>query len=174
MRKVLFSIFLVFLFTGCVVQGLYSDYNKLSENEREKIVDISDKKDISDLKDFKRIYLITPENLKLALSKNERNVIYLWNPFCSATSCISPSIAKRVADERGYKFWLITDSFLLRNANFDFPIYAIKESLQRKTRAKYVKNFAKELGCGKYDFELFIVYDKNEYLCYDNIEDIPT
>ena len=171
----LLIISVAFIFAGCTIQGLYSGYNNLSQEEKKKVIDLPFQADISDLTTSGSIYLITPENLKSAVQAHNRNVIYLWNPLCSNTTCVSPAVAKTEAEKSGHKLWLVSTHFFndMTNLDFGIPIYGIKESVERKTTSKYLKSFVKEMGCENYDFELFIVFNEGSYRYLNDISHLP-
>lgn len=171
----LLTFLLAFLLVECTIQGLYSGYNDLSGQEKKKVTDISLYTDISNISNLDSVYLITPEDLKTALQAYNRNIVYLWNPLCSNSSCVPPSLAKAEIEKRGYRFWLIATFFSndLFNANFDAPVYGIKESVNRKRAQRYLKDFVKGLGCEDYDFELFIIFNEDSYEYMNDISRLP-
>lgn len=167
-------IFASLLFSGCVIQGLFSGYDTLSKEDKERVIDVSDQADILEVENYNSVYLITPENLKQAMRGYDRNVIYLWNPFCKNETCISPSIARIKAEEKGYTFWLVSTSFYNNIATIDFgiPVYGMTESVERKIVSKYIKNFVKNIGCENYDYESYIVFNESGYRYLNDIEDL--
>lgn len=145
MKKLYLFILTPFLIS-CSITGLTSDYNKLSEREKEAITSYSLEENYTD----KKVYRINGIQLLAEIKKHPKALVYEFTNGCISATCYPLVIFENYAKENNYKLFLVMNGYnnikesLAENINT--PLFSIDEIYyESKFRNKYIKKFTKDL-----------------------------
>jgi hypothetical protein len=132
--------------------GNKSGYNLLTEEEKEKIVFLSDTNILPTAFDSTKYYAVLPEHLKNYMSNFDSCIIYFWEQECKGDLCFSPSVYQQFCNKYNYKFIFIPQGYYYiryidkHNKGIDYPFFCVN-SFYYKTDLKnnYIKRFKKSL-----------------------------
>ena len=111
MKKIIILISLIGFTSSCVVQGWTNDYERLSESQKAKIIEIETFQDIH--KGF--IYKINGQQLREELRNLAKSIVYIFSNGCSSDLCKPISVYEDYASRNGYNLFLVMNGF----ANLD-------------------------------------------------------
>ena len=165
------------LLTSCSIGGIFTDYNKLSKQEKENVVTYAG--NISDIRDYTKIYKITVEQVKQYISEKKNVVVYDYVPFCRSENCVSPKILINEAKLKGYDALIITNTYLdaFIAVGNDFPLLVIDNSkYNTKLRGKYTDLFYQNLlgvSLKSINYASYNLFKEGKYTrSYKNSKDI--
>jgi hypothetical protein len=83
------------LFASCritfEVHGYHSEYAKLSDEDKEMIVFLSEDEKMNEAcTDKSKVYGITARQLQEFMAEHDSVLLYIWKPYCNGFNCISP------------------------------------------------------------------------------------
>jgi len=150
--------FLAILLTSCAVAGLTNDYNKLSNQNKLKIVKLANFKTLS----VNSIYELSASELKTELKNHSKSIVYVFTNGCTSNLCMPLSHYQNFAKENKYKLFLVMTGYADLNEtlvqNVNEPLFSINSAYYNtKYRFKYTQFFENELQ------NLPIKYKEKEY-----------
>ena len=176
-RRPLLTIAICLLLVSCSIGGIYTDYNKLSIQEKNNVVALTG--NISDIQDYTKLYKTTAEQVKQYINEKKNVVVYNYVPFCRAENCISPNMFINEAKLKGYSALVITNTYLdaFIAVGNDFPLLIIDNSkYNTKVRGKYTERFYQDLlgvSLKSINYASYHLYKDGRYIkSYKNSKDI--
>lgn len=158
MKITISSILIVFALISCsingsLVNGLTSDYNKLSPEEKSKVVNLVNFDNI----DNRNIYKINGVQLKNELQKYPKSLVYIFTNGCTSKFCLPMSNYENFAKENNYKLFLVmnaynrmNDTTKQRSEVFTAPLFAIDNDFYnsniRNNYTRFFENDLREIG----------------------------
>ena len=146
------SIFAIIILQSCRVDlGLQSQYKRLSENDKEKIIFLEPNAEICELKKDGKIYGITGKQLLECIETQENVMVYFWKWSCTSDLCYPLIHVQKYCDERGLILYaVVADSYrsrmFLELESLSKPLFAINEfHYQEKKPTKFIKLFMEDL-----------------------------
>lgn len=139
----LFLILSAFFFTSCTITGLTDGYSQLSPALKEK-VGYSSKGDTVN----KAILMVNGKELRERFDPNKTNVVFIYNPYCSAETCVHPSYVLRrlPKDAKLYVVPTILHPRAIKEAEEEYETYGMdKYYYDSKYVFKYVERFIEDL-----------------------------
>jgi hypothetical protein len=137
--------------------GYKSGFSRLNEEEKQKIIFLSEKETLPAVYDSTKFYAITALHLKAYMSQFDTCLIYLWSPNCSADLCLSPLVYIKYCRKNNYQLILIPESYYYLRDVEDFrsamgtPILCINSfHYKNDILNQYVKAFKKDLFDNQY------------------------
>jgi len=153
--KYIYIIFIVtsILFQNCGISviGLYSDYEKLSEIDKEKIVFLNENDGICEIKKDEKIYAITGSQLLDCIETKENVLVYIWTPYCTQPTCYPLSHVQKYCASNGLILYVIANYYdseriFSEQESIDLPLFSMNERYyKRKLRHSYSKKFINDL-----------------------------
>ena len=141
----LVALFAIGRLTGFVVvesDGYHSEYAKLSDDKKARVMDITD---MDSLKADGNVYRVRHEQVKHYLNGRGKAVVYSYIPYCTKEGCVDPVECFRKCDEAGVELLLISELYykLFENTtDYPQPVFVINsESYGTDDREDYVKQF---------------------------------
>jgi len=136
MSKNIIYIIVSIFFSSCIITntpGFYSGYSKLTEQEKNNIVFTEPDLDISNLQNDGKIYAISGTQLKNCILKEQKSLVYFWDPYCHSQKCYSVDLMQEFCEKNGL-------------ALKQYPMFSINEKYY-KTRYcnRYYTLFVKDL-----------------------------
>ena len=138
-------LFVIGRLTGFVVvesDGYHSEYAKLSDDKKARVMDITD---MDSLKADGNVYRVRHEQVRHYLNGRGKAVVYSYIPYCTQKSCVDPVDCFRMCDEAGVELLLISELYykLFENTtDYPQPVFVINsESYGTDDREDYVKLF---------------------------------
>ncbi len=107
MKKILILFSLIGLTSSCIVQGWTNDYEKLSDSQKKKIIEIENFQDLH--KEF--IYKINGQQLREELRNHSKSIVYIFSNGCSSDLCKPISVYEDYALRNGYDLFLVMNGF---------------------------------------------------------------
>ena len=146
MKKILILLSFIGFTSSCIVQGWTNDYDKLSETQKNKIVEVVNFQDVH--KEF--IYKINGQQLREELKNHAKSIVYIFSNGCSSELCKPISVYEDFALTNGYKLFLVMNGFTNLNATLKQPISNVlfvidNYHYDEKVNYKYTKYFINEL-----------------------------
>ena len=176
-RRPLLTIAICLLLVSCSIGGIYTDYNKLSIQEKNNVVALTG--NISDIQDYTKLYKITAEQVRQYIREKKNVVVYDYIPFCKAETCISPYVFINAVTAKGYAPLIITNTYLdaFIAVGKDFPLHIIDNSkYNTKVRGKYTERFYQDLlgvSLKSINYASYHLYKDGRYIkSYKNSKDI--
>ena len=105
MKKTLYFLVVSILITSCIsisVGGIYNEYNKLTETQKENVVFLDVDKSLEGLNNDGRVYSITGKQLKRELMKQDTSLVYFWSPHCESEICVLVEACQEYASQKKY------------------------------------------------------------------------
>lgn len=168
---------LCLVLTSCSIGGIFTDYNKLSKQEKDNVVTY--KGNISEIQDYTKLYKITAEQVRQYIREKKNVVVYDYTPFCKAETCISPYVFINAVTAKGYAPLIITNTYLdaFIAVGKDFPLHIIDNSkYNTKVRGKYTERFYQDLlgvSLKSINYASYHLYKDGRYIkSYKNSKDI--
>lgn len=134
-KKLILGLLIFSIIMGCVVpnfKGLKSDYKKLSQDEKAKVVKFQDELIIKRLLQDDTIYSISSKPIENYISIDKEDVvIYIWSPNCSSPYCYPIEYVQEICSRRDQKLIVIIEYFdmsQIRTQKLDvleFPLFSI-------------------------------------------------
>jgi hypothetical protein len=142
----------IFFLNSCAnLVGFYSDYEKLSKDDKEKIVFLDSNYDICDLKKEGKIYAVTGTQLRKCIETKDSVMIYKWVPHCKSEFCYSLSYVQKYCDSNNLLLFVVMDYYasnrmFIEMENISQPLFSINERYYKKRiRSGYSKRFMRDL-----------------------------
>lgn len=168
----LFFILSVFLLQSCIVvqlSGYKSGYEKLSEEEKSRIVILEEKSSIGQLSTSDTIYKIKADQLLRFMESEDSVVLHFWSPHCSSPLCYPIDYVNKSYQAKGYTLIVITDYFdmeTIQTQNLDgsrYPLLAVNnEYYNTDICYKYHERFVLDLlKQDKQDVEELALYSRH-------------
>lgn len=161
-----------------VIKGYYSDYKKLTEEEKAKVLRC--KTSIDSLNNDGNIYIIDTLQIRNYLNNHHKVFIYEWSPLCHAQSCISPTLFENFCMENELMPCIIITIFDFSSIpspeTLHSPILFIDTTLYKTDVAdKYCKRFFDQLTgikLKKRGYGRFHLFKKGKFIktCQDYFE----
>lgn len=116
------------------------------------------------------IYLITGLQLKKCLDNEDWALVYFWQPNCSSSVCISPTIAQSISDRNKIALYVVAEYYDVPKMSYPFttkrPLFGMNTKhygtdLQRN----YIKLFYMDITGLKYSPESasFFLFRQGDY-----------
>lgn len=132
-------------YTGIVSvegNGSHSEYAKLSDDKKARVMDITD---MDSLKADGNVYRVRHEQVRHYLNGRGKAVVYSYVPYCTKEGCVDPMECFKKCDEAGVELLLISELYykLFENTtDYPQPVFVINsESYGTDGREDYVKLF---------------------------------
>jgi len=93
------------------VTGFNNGYDKLTDEEKSKIVLVNENESICALEQDYRIYGVNGNQLQSCLAKNDTTLVYDWGPDCSSDNCLLISAVQNYCNKKGYKFYVLAEYY---------------------------------------------------------------
>ena len=134
------------LLNSCFIQGVTSDYGKLDENQKAKIIQL---KSFNNLKPG-IIYLINASQLKDEIRKYPKTIVYIFTNGCSSSHCKPLNVYENYAKKHDYKLFLVMTGFADLDQTTDqdiiTPLLAVDNKYYKsRLRNNYVRFFTNDL-----------------------------
>lgn len=155
MSKNIIYIIVSIFFSSCIITntpGFYSGYSKLTEQEKNNIVFTEPDLDISNLQNDGKIYAISGTQLKNCILKEQKSLVYFWDPYCHSQKCYSVDLMQEFCEKNGLALFVISEYYDSEKMKVDvlklkqYPMFSINEKYY-KTRYcnRYCTLFVKDL-----------------------------
>jgi hypothetical protein len=155
MSKNIIYIIVSIFFSSCIITntpGFYSGYSKLTEQEKNNIVFTEPDLDISNLQNDGKIYAISGTQLKNCILKEQKSLVYFWDPYCHSQKCYSVDLMQEFCEKNGLALFVISEYYDSEKMKVDvlklkqYPMFSINEKYY-KTRYcnRYYTLFVKDL-----------------------------
>lgn len=134
------------LLSACSISGIFTDYNQLTQEEKEKVVKCTE--DISKINDFNKLYVVNVAQIKQFITEKQNVVVYSYVPFCTSKNCISPKTLIDDMKAKGYSTLIVSDTYAdaFISVGSNFPLLMIDNTVYKtKLRGKYTELFHKDL-----------------------------
>ena len=145
-KKIALSILTIILVSSCSIQGLTSDFGKLNENQKSKIILLTSFEKI----ETNYIYKINGVQLKQELKKYPKSIVYIFKNGCTSDLCKPLLIYENYAKKNDFKLFLVMDGYAELNETLEQPIssplFVINnEYYKSNIRANYSRYFENEI-----------------------------
>jgi hypothetical protein len=145
--KIALIIFVCYaLATACMVQGLTNDYNRLTDAQKAKVVELESFQVVQP--GF--IYKINAQQLKEELHNQEKSIVYIFSNGCTAEWSKPLSVYEEYALVNGYELFLVMTAYTNLAATLNQPhssnLYVIdNEYYNQRISYNYLRYFQNEL-----------------------------
>lgn len=165
-------------YCSCSFSGLTSGYNKLTPEEKSKVVDV--KASANEAQTDGKVYKLNDKQLSLALSGDENAIVYRYLYYCSSKGCKPLPTIEEICKKHGCKLYIVSVVYdkIFETSGITSPIFIIDDAYYHTTvRDKYERLFfdgltgttEKERGYGIYHY-----FHKGKYVgTYEDCTDIP-
>ena len=151
--KIIISTIFLLMLSSCIITntpGFYTGYNRLSDNDKKKIIFVDKDSSICNFVNNDKIYAITGKQLRSCLMKNDTSIVYFWGPNCSSKSCISIAACQNYCTSKNYSLYVVADYYeieKMQNQNVsNFPMLIANQQYYNKTYANSLnKRFTDDL-----------------------------
>ncbi len=173
MNKVGLIVFIVFIFQSCTIIGLKDGYNKLSDNNKNRVITYKDSISLGD--GF--IQVVNHYQLHEILKKdnNEYQIVYDFIPHCSTKSCISTVAFLEIC--KSYSITPVVVSRYLDNSLFNLGFSEIKlygidnkfygTSYVLKYISRFYDNLTNGISDGDYGSNMLLFREGDFLRCID-------
>lgn len=132
--------------SSCRIRGLTNDYQFLTEEQKKRIVPLTDFKERNE----DLIFKINGSQLNTELKDHERSLVYVFKNGCTSTYCKPLSTYVDYAAKHHLKLFLVMDGYInLTETTDQYPkaqLYAIDNAhYKEEKRAKYTVYFTNDL-----------------------------
>ncbi len=145
--KVVISSFFPLLLSSCIITntpGFYTGYNRLSDNDKNKIIFVDKDSSICTFVNINKIYAITGKQLRSCLMKNDTSIVYFWGPNCSSKSCISITACQSYCTSKNYNLYVVADYYdIQKMQNQNVSNYPMLIANQQYYNKKYLNSLNK-------------------------------
>ncbi|HNW71960.1 MAG TPA: hypothetical protein PLM70_07950 [Bacteroidales bacterium] len=158
--KIQIKIILTLLFSSCIVQGLNTNYNKLSDEDLRYFVSYNSNnlfKNVDNSLQNLKIEEINSSLIKQIIKENKYVCLYSWVPFCNSIKCENlkfySNIEKKYS-QIGFHFLIISETYdiddiklSIMTSGYDKQLYVIKHEERKygNNRKNVVSKFIKEI-----------------------------
>lgn len=175
MKKAILWSFPFLFFAACIsisVKGYYSDYDKLTDAEKEKVVFLDPDSVLSVLQNNGKVYAVTGKQLKEELVQQDSALVYFWSPHCSSESCVLVEVCQEYADKQNYKLYVVADYYDMEVMDAQnkshFPMLIPNHKYyETDVRLKYGGMFREGLGFAKEQkgsYFRYLLFAKGKYV----------
>lgn len=161
--------FLLFFLTSCIsTSGLYTGYEKLTDEQKEYVVKCEGR--ISQQYNDGRVYKITIEQLKQYIAQFPYVLIYDYKPNCTGNFCVNPAIVETFCQQHSCQFCLVACDL---DGIFDIPklsspiLFMDNEPYNTRIQQKYEKRFLEDLTGYTYNergYGHYILFRNGQYI----------
>jgi hypothetical protein len=171
MKNSLLLVTIVVLFTQCgSINGFYSGYKKLSAVQKNQIIKVNNSSSC-DIKNNDKIHMISTEQLRSCLKRNEKSLIYQWSPNCHSDVCILISACQDYCNQNGLELYVIAEYYdwdKMQGQNVaKRPIFTLEHNYYKTDYVlKYNRLFLQDLApnnplVGKKEYGRFLFFKKD-------------
>lgn len=146
--KILLLLLISAVLSSCniTILGITDDYKKTTDAEKALIHDFEEGMTLKE----GNIYKINAQQLKTALKKYPKSLVYCFTNGCSSERCLPMRSYINWAEDNGYQLFLVMNGFGSLNTTLiqkaPTPYFAIdSEYYKTKNRTKYTRRFTEEL-----------------------------
>lgn len=146
MKQLLVFISLIAISISCSIRGITNDYDKLTETQKTKIVQLIN---FDDAKPG-LVHKINGSQLRSELKKHTKSIVYIFKNGCTSDYCKPLMVYESYAKANGYSLFLVMDGYINLDASLDQHIsgtlFAIDNyHYKNNKRVTYTKYFINEL-----------------------------
>ncbi len=149
MEKFFLLIAITGIVTACAIRGITNDYDKLTEAQKTKIVQLNSFNDVKP----GLVHKINGAQLRAELKNHAKSIVYVFKNGCTSDYCKPLMVYESYAKANGYSLFLVMDGYINLDASLDQHIagvlYAIDNDYYKNNKRNvYSRYFTNEI-CGR-------------------------
>lgn len=176
-KTILPLLLLLFISSSCIriatpeIVGFVSKYKKTDREYPGLLVRTNPTESVCNItvKDTPQVYIINAKQINNCLNKYQKSIVYIWDPHCTAESCISPTLLQSYCDLENIELFVVIEYYdgaeLSQYYDLKHPIFGIDTQYYKTDFTdRYRKLFEKDL-CGQNNsYSRMIYFENGEYM----------